>query len=288
MTSSFPSDEIIKLEAPGEFLSELLAVSGAGVLSGRPGHVRVTDSAPGCWRIVAPLSGQVRVAWEDSAWVLTHPQAAVFPGSEGLSLLPLTQSRIGYVLLCGDAASRVMESCQKDGGLFFDRGGLAVERALRLLSRGPCPPKEASDQAFSLLMSLHGAGSAGPAGSRSLPLVVEAALGIMRREYAFLEGIGELAERLEVSQEYLTRSFCRYMGITPGKYLNQIRIENAKLLLREGRHSVGFVSGACGFANSNYFARVFRAAVGMNPREYALSEGVHPPDSAAEESLYVL
>ena len=73
-------------------------------------------------------------------------------------------------------------------------------------------------------MALHGTGSMGPAEGERLPLVVEAALGILRREYAFLDGIGELADRLEVSQEYLTRCFCKYMGITPGKYLNQVRI----------------------------------------------------------------
>ena len=78
------------------------------------------------------------------------------------------------------------------------------------------------------------------------------------------------------------------MGITPGKYLNQIRIENAKQLLRQGRHNVGFVAGACGFSNSNYFARVFRAAVGMNPREYALSAGAPAPETEPEETMYVL
>ena len=57
--------------------------------------------------------------------------------------------------------------------------------------------------------------------------------------------------------------------MTPGKYLNEVRIEHARLLLRQGRHSVQFVSDACGFANANYFARVFRRSVGVNPREYA-------------------
>ena len=61
-------------------------------------------------------------------------------------------------------------------------------------------------------MSFYGSQSAEPGAGKRLPLVVEAALGIIRREYAFLDGIGELAERLEVSQEYLTRCFCRFIG----------------------------------------------------------------------------
>ena len=288
MDPSVLSDEIIMPQAPGDLLSGLLAVSGAGVLSGRPGDVRVTDSVPDAWRILAPLSGQIRVAWGDCAWTLSHPQAAAFPGGEVLSVLPLSEGRTGYVLLRGEAASRVLESCRREGGLFFERGGMALERALRLLSQRQCTARDASSHAYSLLMSLCGAGSPGPAENRPLPPVVEAALGLMRREYAFLAGVGELAERLEVTQEYLTRCFFKYMGITPGKYLNQIRIENAKQLLRQGRHSVGFVAGACGFSNSNYFARVFRAAVGMNPREYALSAGAYAPETEPEETMYVL
>ena len=137
-------------------------------------------------------------------------------------------------------------------------------------------------------MSLYGNGSMGPAGRRTMPPVVEAALGIIRRDYAFLEGIAELAERLEVSQEYLTRCFCKYTGVTPGKYLNQVRIENARLLLRQGQHSIQFISDACGFANANYFARVFRKSVGVNPREYARIRRDEPLSGTQEDQLYVL
>ena len=146
---------------------------------------------------------------------------------------------------------------------------------------------EASEAAYGLLMSFYGSQSAGPVEGKRLPLVVEAALGIIRRDYAFLDGIGELAERLEVSQEYLTRSFCRFIGMTPGKYLNRVRIENARLLLRQGGHSIQFVSEACGFTNANYFARVFRTAVGMNPAEYARRHS-SDADRPHDEDLYVL
>jgi AraC-like DNA-binding protein len=81
--------------------------------------------------------------------------------------------------------------------------------------------------------------------------------------------VGDLAERLEVSQEYLTRTFRDHVGMTPGKYLNQVRVEHAKLLLQRGDHNVSFISSACGFTNGNYFARVFREHVGMTPSVYA-------------------
>ena len=54
------------------------------------------------------------------------------------------------------------------------------------------PAREASELAYPLLMSCVGAGTAGPEGQRTLPTVVEAALGIIRRDYAFLDGIASL------------------------------------------------------------------------------------------------
>ena len=281
----------VTLEAPGEFLSGLLGVCQAQVLTLRSGVIRALPTEYGVWHVVAPLQGTLRIAAGDMAWPLSQRQAAAVEGKEELSLLPAEDGELGWLTLRGEAADRVFSACRQQGGLFFARGGEGVERMLRLLSARPhhrVGAKEASEAAYSLLMFLSGTGTPGPADQRPLPPVVEAALGIIRRDYAFLDGVGELAARLEVSQEYLTRCFCKETGVTPGKYLNQVRIENARLLLRQGSHTVQFVSDACGFANANYFARVFRRSVGLNPREYARRH--EPSENAApqEERLYVL
>ena len=284
------NDNSINLEAPGVLLSELLGVCEASALHPEAGSVLSLSSASGFWRILSPASGSVSIAWGDRAWTLSAPQAAAFPGGEELSLLAGEDCSLLVLVLQGMAADLVFSACRREGGLFFENGGVAVEHVFSLLSSGGSAAgkaSEASEAAYGLLMSFYGSQSAEPGAGKRLPLVVEAALGIIRRDYAFLDGIGELAERLEVSQEYLTRCFCRFIGMTPGKYLNRVRIENARLLLRQGGHSIQFVSEACGFTNANYFARVFRAAVGMNPAEYARrhsSEADRPHD----EDLYVL
>ena len=283
--------QVIKLEAPGEFLSELLGVSEACVMTLSEGKVKELPEKPGVWHLLAPAEGELRIAAGERSLPLAVGQAAVFDGAADLTLLPAGSCRLCVMGLCGLVAERVFLACRELGGLFFERGGSAAERVFRLLGSRPgrvVPSREASQLAYSLLMALYGTGSAGPLGQHALPPVVEAALGIIRRDYAFLEGIAELADRLEVSQEYLTRCFCKYTGITPGKYLTQVRIENAKLLLRQGQHSVQFVSDACGFANANYFARVFRSATGMNPRDYARAQAPLDDGEGHEDRLYVL
>ena len=280
-----------QLEAPGDFLSELLAVYSAGTLTLRGGALLELPACRGRWQVLTPLRGEVRVTAGETSLPLSPGQAVCLAGEEEIALLSACDCELGLLSLRGLAADRVFARCLAGGGLFFERGGNPAERALRaLLSQGgrQVSAREASGSAYTLLMALCDTGTKGPAGGRAMPPVVEAALGILRRDYAFLDGIGELAARLEVSQEYLTRCFCKYIGVTPGKYLNQVRIENAKLLLREGQHPVQFVSDACGFANANYFARVFRKSVGMNPREYARLELAPLSQDAQDNSLYVL
>ena len=139
------------------------------------------------------------------------------------------------------------------------------------------------------MMALYGTGSKAVKNEKPLPQVVESALKLLQQDFAFLDGIGDLAQRLQVSQEYLTRLFRDYVGITPGKYLVQVRVEQAKLLLQQGDHSIAFVADACGFTNSNYFARVFRSITGVTPSVYAREHNArttlpHP----MLDSIYVL
>lgn len=290
MSGNRKDTETINLEAPGEVLSELLGVYDASLFLPESETIQTVSVGSGLWCVLSPGNGSCHVAWEDRAWDLSEPQAVAFPGSTELTLLMEKGCMVRLLTLGGDAASTVFSACRDHGGLFFEGGGLAMEHLFSILSSrngSAVRAKEASEAAYGLLMAFYGTQSAGPAERQRLPLAVEAALGIIRKDYAFLDGIGELADRLEVSQEYLTRSFCHYIGITPGKYLNRIRIENACQLLRQGGHSIQFVSEACGFTNANYFARVFRNSMGVNPAEYARQ---HLPDQnrLQDERIYVL
>ena len=50
--------------------------------------------------------------------------------------------------------------------------------------------------------------------------------------------------------------------------LQNLRVEYAKLLLRSEEPSITYVAEASGFANANYFAKVFRRETGISPSEY--------------------
>ena len=59
-----------------------------------------------------------------------------------------------------------------------------------------------------------------------------------------------------MSQEHLTRSFRRYIGMTPTEYINGKRLSLAAQLLLQGDMPVIEICGACGF---NSLSRIYGA-----------------------------
>ena len=78
----------------------------------------------------------------------------------------------------------------------------------------------------------------------------------------------QLADSAHISMTYMHRVFRTQLGMTPGKYLTKIRIEESKVLLREGSLSMGEIAKRLGFSNQQHFSRQFHAVAGMTPTEY--------------------
>ena len=145
--------------------------------------------------------------------------------------------------------------------------------------QGCVPGETSSALAYSLLLKLSTMPQQ-PGESLGSPLV-EGALAIIQQELPFLEGVEELAGRLEVSAAHLSRVFSKKIGLSPGKYITRMRVEYAKLLLRDPDITITYVAEASGFANANYFSKVFRKETGMSPSEYLESVPRRPGEKIA-------
>ena len=78
----------------------------------------------------------------------------------------------------------------------------------------------------------------------------------------------QLADSAHISTTYLHRIFRTQLDMTPGVYLAKVRIEESKLLLRDGALSMGEIAKQLGFSSQQQFFRQFRAVAGMTPSEY--------------------
>lgn len=77
----------------------------------------------------------------------------------------------------------------------------------------------------------------------------------------------ELAVVAQLSPYHLLRTFQKTVGLTPHAYLNQIRIELAMQLLREGK-TISEVAFDTGFSDQSHFTRNFKLMMGVTPGQF--------------------
>jgi AraC-like DNA-binding protein len=80
-------------------------------------------------------------------------------------------------------------------------------------------------------------------------------------------GVRDMARVAGMSHYHFSRKFREAVGISPGKYLTSLRLEQARKLLQVGRMAVNKVAVHCGFSDTQYFSRVFRDRYHVLPHE---------------------
>ena len=80
--------------------------------------------------------------------------------------------------------------------------------------------------------------------------------------------VSALARRCGMSDTYFRRLFVARFGITPLKYVNNLRLAHAKELLQADYHTVEEISYMCGFNNISYFSTFFKKETGIAPIAY--------------------
>lgn len=80
--------------------------------------------------------------------------------------------------------------------------------------------------------------------------------------------VDDIAQQAGFSKFYFLRLFKRVTGCTLVQYINLLRCETAKELLRSGNHTVKETAYLCGFDNLSYFSNVFKKTTGYLPGVY--------------------
>jgi AraC-like DNA-binding protein len=78
----------------------------------------------------------------------------------------------------------------------------------------------------------------------------------------------DLARIAHFEKTYLITRFKEIWGLSPMKYVNTMRIERAKALLRHTDKSITEIAYETGFGSIHYFSRYFKDTVGVSPNEF--------------------
>ena len=80
--------------------------------------------------------------------------------------------------------------------------------------------------------------------------------------------LSELSKNLRITSSQLSRLFHREIGISPIEYLTNVRLEHSMQLLTMTNLGINEIATLCGFANGNYFTKVFKKKLGFTPSKY--------------------
>ncbi len=81
----------------------------------------------------------------------------------------------------------------------------------------------------------------------------------------------QLSKSIGLTPRTLNRRFKAATGSTPGEYLQQLRIEEARNLLHHSNLPIGEVGWSVGFRDASNFSRQFREVAGVSPRRYRMA-----------------
>ena len=106
-------------------------------------------------------------------------------------------------------------------------------------------------------------------GTDNLPDHIDKALNYIHTDYANGITVSSVAERLNLDRTYFSVLFKKRLGISPIKYLSDLRIEKAAELIVKHGMSATTAALSVGYFDYCHFSRAFKKKYGKSPKEYS-------------------
>lgn len=95
---------------------------------------------------------------------------------------------------------------------------------------------------------------------------VQTALDFARRNLARPLTVDDLAEAAHLSPRQFSRIFREETGRTPAKAIESLRLEAARLMIEQSRHSLDIIAKETGFRDRRHMREVFLRGFGVSPQ----------------------
>lgn len=112
-------------------------------------------------------------------------------------------------------------------------------------------------EAVSLVAGVEGSGFA-----------VKNAMAYIQKHYQEKISLERLASAVYVSPVYLSNLFSKTVGMTVSEYIQKVRIDHAKTLMRDPSLTIVEIADEVGYVDGKYFAQIFKKVTGRTPAQY--------------------
>jgi AraC family transcriptional regulator of arabinose operon len=216
-----------------------------------PGHLLLLRAATTVeWEVPAQAAGGENPAWE-TLWIMFHPS-------------PRTQEWLSAQRFTGDVAHIILD----DLAIFTQlRKRMLIMH--RLYSRQMLYRDEWTYLELDrFVLTLH---SQTARRQVQWDPRIRRAMQFIHANYGQALTLHDIARDALLSVSYLSSLFTEQIGLSPMKYLEQVRMERAADLLRFSQTPISQVAALNGYPNAEYFSHRFRKYSGQSPRAFRQS-----------------
>ncbi|GAA0094261.1 AraC family transcriptional regulator [Clostridium perfringens] len=103
---------------------------------------------------------------------------------------------------------------------------------------------------------------------KELHTYIQDALNFINSNYMNSITVQEIADYVNLSRSYLYKMFIKNLGISPQRYLINLRMYKATLLLKGTKLPIGEVASRVGYSDSLLFSKTFSKHFSMSPLNY--------------------
>ena len=221
------------------------------------------------WVIGAIVEGAERLTMRGRDWNAGTGSVLVIPPGEAHANAAMAGRRMGYrvfyvpddLVAAERCAIRLVEPVLSSASLF--RRVVAAHRTL-------AAQDDALEQqsAFSALLHALSGRRGGESATRAAPARLQAARDYLEAHFRGHCSLTEVSAEAGVSNFHLARSFRSQFGVSPIAYRNQLRVMEARRLLRGGM-AIAETALEVGLADQSHLTRLFQQVMGTTPGRYA-------------------
>ena len=175
----------------------------------------------------------------------------------------------------GTLGQMLFKSLQKEFGkvIHLNLKSLSISQLLGFMKtaeeQGWQNQKQASTAVYGFLLQLQD--DLRRRGTRDMQARMDEALRYLHDHFAEPLDVSVISPQFGYTREHFTRLFRKRKGISPGQYIQDLRLDKAKELLRTTALSLDAVAESSGLRSANYLCRQFKQRLGMTPRAYKQS-----------------
>lgn len=212
-------------------------------------------------------SGEVLIEVEDKPFLCQSGQLLLIPMQRSFTIR-YYRDAIGFTggfatAILPDNTSLLFLSEPLHQGFWFDEGAFISELFNMLTIASQKGDMVFIEKGLDLLLS-----RIKQSQDNTLPPAVSKFLETVFNPAQLPGNIAFYADKLCISENYLSRLVKKHTGRSVGEWIDIVRIQRAKRLLAETRTPIIDIAGTIGIEDQSYFSRLFKKETGMTPSSF--------------------